>query len=292
MLLLTAFIWGTAFVAQSKGMDSVQAFTFNGLRCIVGSIVLMPVVFLNISRRKKNGEPNKAVIRATHKAAIPISLMFFFATNIQQEAFNFSTSGKIAFITSLYMFFVPLIGLFFGKRISKVTWICIVAAFVGLYFLCFPSGEGFDALNIGDVMALLCAIGFAGHMLLVERCSAKIDGVLLSSMQFAICGVASSIVMLLFEEPKWSAITEAGIPILYAGVLSCGLGYTFQILGQKYCEATIASLLMCLECVFAAIAGAVILRQYLNVREIAGCAIMFAAIVISQFAEARIGQKQ
>jgi len=206
------------------------------------------------------------------------------ASNFQQFAFNYSDSGKIAFITALYMFFVPLIGLFLKKRISLITWICILLGFLGLFFLSIdPSDLG--NINPGDVLSLICSVFFAVHILLIERFAPDVDGIKLSCMQFFVSGTISCILMFIFETPDIEAIGKAIVPLLYSGVMSCGLAYTFQIVGQKYTEATVASLLMCMESVFGVLSGALILHETLIPREIAGCVIMFCAIILSQLSD-------
>ena len=289
MLLLTALIWGSSFVAQSVGMESVRAFTFNGIRTLLGAAVLLPFILV---RDKITGrsmtveelEARKKSDRKMFKYGLILGIVFCVASNLQQVAFYTSTAGKIAFVTAIYMFFVPIIGLFIGKRVSLVTWICVFAGFVGLYFLCIdPANLG--GVSAGDLFALGCAFFYAIHILLVEKFAPDVDGIKLSCMQFVISGCISVVIMFLFENPQAVAIKSAVTAILYSGIMSCGVAYTFQIIGQKYTEATIASLLMCMESVFAVLAAAVILGDRLSGREIAGCVIMFAAIILSQVAE-------
>ena len=286
MLMLTALIWGSSFVAQSVGMESVGAFTFSGVRTMLGAIVLVPFILIRdklqgrsmtAEQIKERKVQNKKVLRY---GAI-LGVVFCAACNFQQFAFEYSTSGKIAFITALYMFFVPLFGLFLKKRVSWLTWICVVFGFVGLYFLCIGP-EGLGSVNRGDLRALVCSVFYAMHILLVEKFAPDVDGIKLSCVQFAVSGVITCILMFIFETPQMSAILSIIVPLLYSGIMSCGLAYTFQIVGQKYTEATVASLIMCLESVFAVLAGALILHEMLTGREIAGCVIMFAAIVVSE----------
>ena len=291
MLLATAFIWGTSFVSQSLGSNSVQAFTFMGCRTLIGSIFLMPFIFIqeryltsrmNESERKENRIKN----RKTIKHGIIIGIFLCIATNLQQFAFYEPgmTAGKIAFITAMYMFFVPILGLFIlNKRIPVLTWLCIALGFIGLYFLCFEKSS-VSFTGKGDFLALVCAVFFSFQILAIERWAPDCDGVKLSCVQFFTCGIISTVLMFIFEEPKIEQIRSAIFPILYSGILSCGFAYTMQVIGQKYCEATIASLLMCMESVFAAISGAIYIHETLSAREITGCAIMFFAIIVSQLA--------
>lgn len=289
LLLLTAFIWGVAFVAQSVGMDSVEGFTFNGIRTLIGGIVLLPFVLF---RNKKATRAMDEVQRKAHKAlnkktvlyGCIIGVVFCAAGNFQQFAFNYTTSGKIAFITAMYMFFVPVIGIFLKKKIPALTWLCVVLGFVGMFFLCINPND-MTGLNKGDLLAIICSIFFAVHILTIEKFAPGVDGVKLSCIQFFVAGGISCVLMFIFENPQIAAIKTAIIPILYAGVLSCGLAYTFQIIGQKYTEATVASIIMSMESVFGVLAGALILHEMLSGREIVGCVIMFAAIILSQLSE-------
>lgn len=291
MLLVTALIWGISFVSQSVGMEKVEGFTFNGIRTLMGAMVLLPFILVRDKINEKAMGPEqiaqrKRTTKKTIICGIGLGVVFFIASSLQQFAFNYSTSGKIAFITAMYMFFVPLIGLFLKKRVSAVTWGCVGLGFIGLYFLCIDS-SGLGAINKGDILAFACAIGFAVHILLIERFAPDVDGTKLSCVQFFVSGIISCVAMFIFETPKLAEIGSAMVPLLYSGVLSCGVAYTLQIIGQQYTEATVASLLMSMESVFAVLAAAVILHELLTGREILGCVIMFAAIIISQIAEMR-----
>lgn len=286
LLLLTALIWGVAFVAQSVGMDSVEGFTFNGIRILIGAFVLLPVVLVREKKTKSGmNEQQLKAYKVTNKKTLIygsiIGLIFCIAGNFQQFAFNYTTSGKIAFITAMYMFFVPIIGIFLKKRIPALTWICVVLGFIGMFFLCINPSD-MSGLNKGDLLAVIGSVFFAFHILAVERFAPNTDGIKLSCIQFFVSGCITCILMFIFEHPQISAIRSAIIPLLYAGVLSCGLAYTFQIIGQKYTEATVASILMSMESVFGVIAGALILHEMLSHRELIGCIIMFAAIILSQ----------
>ena len=288
ILLSTSVIWGSAFVAQSAGIEKIDAFTFNGIRTLIGAAVLFVfIVIRDIITGRHLSREEKALRRRGNRAALIygsiLGLALCAASNFQQFAFYETTSGKIAFITALYMFFVPLIGLVFKKRVPAVMWVCIVIGFIGLYFLCIKPGENF-AVNTGDVLAIICAFLFAIQILLVEKFAPLADGVKISCVEFAVAGVISCILMFIFEKPVAADIVSSWLPILYAGILSTGVAYTLQIVGQKYCEATVASLMMCMESVFAVITAAIILKEIPSPREAAGCVIMFAAIILSQFA--------
>lgn len=298
-LLLTAIIWGTSFVAQSLGSDSVPGFTFMGIRTTLGAFFLLPFILTRdkITARKMTEEQiaqRKAADKKTIKYGIIIGIFLCAATNFQQFAFYQpdAGAGKIAFITAMYMFFVPIFGLvFFKKKIPFITWICIAMGFIGLYFLCFQTAS-FGAINMGDILTFICAIFFTLQILSIERFAPECDGIKLSCVQFFTCGLISLVLMLIFEHPDAAQIKAGLLPILYSGIMSCGFAYTMQVVGQKYCEATIASLLMCMESVFATISAAIYLHETLSGREIAGCAIMFAAIIISQLSEKFTSKKE
>lgn len=262
-------------------MESIQAFTFAGIRTLLGAFVLVPVVLI-----KNRGFRLDSSTRKTLQKIIPLGVVFCIAGNFQQFAFYYSTSGKIAFITALYMFFVPLFGLFFKKKVSLPTWIAVFMGFIGLFLLCMNPDE-ITAINRGDILALFCAVFYAIHIMLIDHVceNPEIDGVMLSCGQFFVSGILSIILMFVFEQPQLDLIIKAAPALAYSGIMSCGVAYTFQILGQKHCEPVVASLLMCLESVFAVIAGALFLHEMLSVRELIGCIIMFAAIIISQLVQ-------
>ncbi len=293
ILLITAFIWGTSFVAQSLGMEKIQAFTFNGIRSLMGGLFLLPVILImEISKKNKQNtslskyKRKNIFTKKALKYGVILGLIFCVASNFQQFAFYYSTAGKIAFITALYMFFVPIIGLFIKKSVPLLTWLCVAFGFVGLYFLSVTPDQ-LSNINKGDILALICAFFYAIHILCVEKFSREVDGVLLSCLQFFVGGTISIILMFIFETPVIRNILNAGQPLLYSGIMSCGIAYTLQIVGQKYTEATIASLLMCSESLFAVASSAIILNEYLTRREIIGCAIMLVAIILSQISTAQ-----
>ena len=203
------------------------------------------------------------------------------AGNLQQFAFNWTSPGKIAFITAFYMLFVPVLGLFLKKKVALPTWLCIAAGCVGLYFLCI-CGKGLSGINFGDFLAFLCSIAFAVHILAVERLAADVDSVKVSCVQFFVSGTITCVLMFIFENPSIAALKTAVIPLMYSGFLSCGVAYTLQIVGQKYTESTVASLLMCTESVFGVVCSAIILKEKMTVWETVGCVIMFIAIIASQ----------
>ncbi|MBR2302609.1 MAG: DMT family transporter [Clostridia bacterium] len=294
LLLLTAFIWGVAFVAQSEGMEHIDAFTFSGIRMVFGVCVLLPFIVIRDKMQNKKLPCDKKIRLFDKKLLVCGSLLgvvFFFACNLQQFAFYYTGAGKIAFITALYMFFVPVFGLFFKKRVPWLTWVCVGFGFVGLWFLCIDPGN-LGGINVGDLLTMGCAIFFAVQILMIEKFAQQIDGVKLSCMQFIVAGTMSCICMFVFEQPSFVAIGNAIVPLLYAGIMSCGIAYTLQIVGQKFTESTIASLIMCMESVFAVLASAILLSEVMTTREVVGCVVMFVAIILSQLSEMKFANKK
>ena len=290
ILLVTAVIWGSSFVSQSVGAESIQPFTFMAIRTLMGATVLLPFILIRDKITAKNMSKEDLAVRhdqnkRTFLYGAILGIVLAFATNLQQFAFTFpgASAGKIAFITAMYMFFVPIFGLFIKKKTPLITWTCVVIGFFGLYLLCFKSGTSSSLfLGLGDILTLICAVFFTIQILFIEKFSKICDGIKLSCVQFYTAGFISLILMLIFDSPSLAGIQQAGKALLYSGIMSCGIAYTLQIVGQKYCEATIASIIMCMESVFAALSSAIILGERLTGREILGCGIMFAAIVISQ----------
>lgn len=280
LLLLTATIWGVAFVAQSVGMDYVGPFTFNCVRNLIGSAVLVPVIFLMRKKDAKKGEKaEKGAIKTLWLGGICCGAALFLATSAQQIGIMDTTAGKAGFITAFYIILVPVFSLFLGKKNSAKIWLCVVLALLGLYLLCI--NESFS-IGKGDLWVLLCAALFAVHILVIDYFAPKTDGVAMSCIQFLVCGVLSGLVMLFTETPRLADLLGAAVPILYAGVLSCGVAYTLQIIGQKGVDPTLASLVLSLESCISVLAGWLILRQSLNARELLGCAVLFAAILLAQ----------
>ena len=279
LLLLTATIWGVAFVAQSVGMDYVQPFTFNGIRSIIGGLVLIPCIFL-LNRLKSPSEPiQKSSSRPLLAGGILCGLCLFAASSFQQFGIKYTTVGKAGFITACYIVIVPILGLFQKKKCSSLIWVSVLLALVGLYFLCM---SGSISLGLGDLLVLIGAFLFSIHILVIDHYSPLADGVQLSCIQFFVCGVLSLICMFLFETPDLSMMLMAWLPILYAGVLSCGVAYTLQVVGQKNMNPTVASLILSMESCISVLAGWLILGQALSSRELLGCVLMFAAIILAQ----------
>ena len=279
VLLLTAIIWGCAFVAQSSGMDYVGPFTFQTSRSILGCLVLIPFILANDAIRKKNNTYEKQNPKTLILGGILCGTALTVASGLQQYGMQYSTAGKGAFITAMYIVLVPILGLFMKKKVNPIIWISVILGALGLYLLCIK--EDFS-LGEGDIYLILCAVAFSFHILIVDHFSAKVDGVKLSCLQFGVMFILSAIFMFTTEKPNMADIKAAWLPICYAGIMSCGVGYTLQIVGQKYTEPTVASLLMSLESVFAVIAGIILLKEAPSTKEWLGCASMFAAIIIAQ----------
>lgn len=283
LLLLAAIIWGSAFVAQSVGMEYVGPFTFTFARSIIGGMVLIPCIAL--LRQSRSIEMKRdAVLQSITKTewigGICCGIALFAASNFQQIGIAYTTVGKAGFITALYVVIVPILGLFLKKKVSFQVWISVVLSVIGLYLLCMT--EKSFTLAYGDLLVLFCAVLFSFHILIIDYFSPRGDAVVISCIQFWICGVLSGIVMLFMETPSVASILDAKWSILYAGVLSSGVAFTLQVVAQKNVNATVASLIMCLESVVAVLAGWVILGDKLTTREFTGCVFMFVAIVLAQ----------
>lgn len=288
-LLLAAVIWGTSFVAQDVGMEHVEAFTYNGIRMLMGAAVLLPLIlFMQLKKRKSDTrtvQQKKKDAAVQIKSGIICGLILFCASNLQQFAFNYipeGASGKIGFITALYMLLVPIFGLFLGQKQRLLVWLAVIMGCAGAYLLCVDSAM---TIGVGELLTLGCAVFFAIHILYIDSVTDKVDGVILSATQFFVVGVLSVVCMFIFETPRIANINTAIIPILYSGVMSSGVAYTLQIIGQKHTNPAVASLLMCLESVFAVLAGWMILGDSLEVREYIGCAVMFVAIILTNLPE-------
>ena len=281
ILLLTATIWGVAFVAQSVGMEYIGPFTFNAIRCVLGGLVLIPVILV-LKKKKETGAENqeKEDKKTLWTGGIACGVILCIASNLQQFGIMEASVGKSGFFTALYIVMIPVIGIFIGKRPGIKLWFCVALAVVGMYLLCMKDGS--FTIERADIMLLLCALAFSFHILVVDYFSPKVGGVKMSCIQFFVCGVLSAVGMLFTETPDISNIQAAWLPLLYAGLLSCGVGYTLQIVGQKGINPVIASLIMSLESVISALAGWVILGQVVSPKEILGCVLMFVAIIITQ----------
>lgn len=286
LLLLTALIWGVAFVAQSVGMDYVGPFTFTASRSLIGAVVLLPVIWFRTRKETAVGTEQKRPEVYKHKKRILLvggivcGVFLCIATNLQQIGLQYSTVGKSGFVTAMYIVLVPILGIFLHKGIDIRKVISVVLAVCGLYLLCMTGGN--FSIGKGDIFTILCALAFSLQILSVDHFAPKVDCVKLASLQFLVCGICSCVPMLLFEHPHFAQLAAAWMPILYAGILSNGVAYTLQIVAQKGLNPTVASLIMSLESVISVLAGWLILHQTLTKRELVGCVFMFAAIIIVQ----------
>jgi drug/metabolite transporter (DMT)-like permease len=281
MLAFASFIWGTSFVAQSVGMDYVGPFTFNAARFFVGAATLLPAILAREAwnRRRQPAIGVSAGGGPLLKAGLSCGAVLFVGAQFQQTGIVYTTVGKAGFITTLYIIMVPLLGLPLGRKVSARLWICAITAIVGMYLLCVSETE---ALNRGDIYVLLCAFCYSGHILMIDHFSPLVDGLKFSFLQFLTSGALSLIFAFILEKPDISAISEAWAPILFTGAMSCGVGYTLQILGQKNVNPVLASLVMSLESVFAALMGWLLLKEVLSPRETGGCVLIFAAVILAQ----------
>jgi drug/metabolite transporter (DMT)-like permease len=308
LLVLTALIWGIAFVAQSEGGDAVGPYTFNCVRSIIGGLVLLPVIYMvdKINKplkkmysehREKTGEEavksdvsDRQQKKNLITGGVMCGVVLFFSSTFQQIGLYMGTpAGKAGFITACYILIVPILGLFFKKKCGLNIWMGVFIALIGLYLLCM---NGTLKMQNSDILVLICALLFSIHILVVDHFSPLVDGVKMSCIQFFVCGTLGCIPMFFVEMhhslsgiKNWLSMFtswDAWIPILYAGVMSCGVAYTLQIIGQKGLNPTVASLLMSLESVFSVIAGWVILNQTMGIRELLGCGLLFSAIILAQ----------
>lgn len=281
IILLTAIIWGTSFVSQKVGVESISVGEFNGIRSILGAAFLMPFIWL--FDRKKS--PDKLAEEQKNKkyllkGGIICGILLCFATALQTWGLCYTTGGKSGFITAMYMIFVPFAGaLIFKKKFPKTVYVAATVAFLGLYLLCAESiKEGF---NKGDGLTLLCAVLFSFHILAIDEFSPKVDGLKLSCLQFWISGILNLVYVFITKKPDINLILGCAVPLLYSGIMSCGVAYTLQIVGQKYTDAASASILMSLESVFALLSGMIILSETISPLELLGCVLMFGAIILN-----------
>lgn len=297
LLLLTAAIWGVAFAAQSVGMDYVGPFTFNCVRSLIGGLVLIPCIWFlgrlegKIERKKTIHGERKKEQKELLIGGILCGLLLCLASNFQQQGIMYTSVGKAGFITACYIIIVPLLGIFLHKRCGLNVWLGVFFALMGLYFLCIKGNvDTIEADRLvswlpvgkGEVLLMICALLFSLHILVIDYFTMRVDGVKMSCIQFFVCGILSGVGMFLAEEPRVADILTAWQPILYAGVMSCGVAYTLQIVGQKGINPTVASLILSLESVISVLAGMLLLSQRLSQWEILGCVLMFVAIILAQ----------
>lgn len=276
-LMIGTVIWGSAFIAQSVGMDHIGPMTFQAARCLLGALFLVPVVFL-FDKDKRQFFQNWKNPKLW-KAGIVCGAALFVAAGLQQVGLVYTTAGKAGFITAMYIVLVPILGVFLGKRPSPACLLSVGLAVVGLYLL---SCMGSTGINIGDICMLGGALGFAVQITLIDRMAGGLDGLRLNCIQALVCGLISAVFMFLTEEPHIQNILVCWLPIAYAGILSMGVAYSLQIVGQRHLEPTQASLIMSLESVFAALCGWLLLNETMTTWEMTGCALVFAAVILSQ----------
>lgn len=276
LLILTAGIWGFAFVAQRVGMQYVSAFTFNGVRFALGSISLIPLILYFKNKETEEGTTLKS---ALIPGMITGSILFL-AASLQQIGLIYTTVGKAAFITGLYIVLVPLFGIFLRQRVNISTWLGVLLAVAGLYLL--SVNEDFSIAG-GDFLEIVGAFFWASHILAIDYFTKKVDALKLSFVQFAVCSVLSMTVALIFEDISVFGLKQALVPILYGGLLSVGVAYTLQVVAQKHAKPSHAAVIMSMESVFAALGGALLLGENLGGRGYLGCGLMFAGMLLAQF---------
>ena len=282
LLLLGSMIWGAAFVAQRVGMDHVGPFTFNGIRMLLAWLVMIPVTVLMEHKNKNTPGYTAPDPKDQRLSGVICGALLFIATSLQQMGLVSTTAGKAGFITALYVVLVPVAAWFlFRKNPGKVIWLGVLIAVGALWLLCMPADGGF-VLQSGDLLVLGCAVCFTFQILCVDHYAARVSGVKLARDEFLVTGGLSMLIAVATEPISWEGVREALIPILYAGIMSGAVGYTLQVLGQRDTDPTVASLLMCLEAVFAVLTGALILGEKMTVRETVGCVMMFTAVILAQ----------
>lgn len=287
LLLLTAFIWGAAFVAQKIGIVDIGVFTFSASRFMISGIALLPVIMLRKKHKQLadiTPEKKKSARKTLIAGGVICGILLAMATNVQQMGIADTTAGKAGFITTLYIVFVPILRVFNKKKVSGGVWISVAAAVAGLYLLSVK--EGFS-INQGDALVLLCALFFTFHILVIDKYSPQTDGVKMSCIQFFTAALFSAILMLVFERPSLSAVLACWAPILYLGVVSGAIGYTLQIIGQRDTDPAAASLILSLESVFAAITGVLFINESFTAKELIGCVFVFGATILSQVSTQR-----
>ena len=282
LLVLGSVIWGAAFVAQRVGMDHMGPYTFNGIRMLLAWIVMIPVTLVFEHKAKKDPDHTGPDPKEQRLAGVLCGGLLFIASSLQQMGLVSTSAGKAGFITALYVVLVPVAAwLMFRKNPGKIIWLGVAIAVFALWLLCMPAGGGFR-LQGGDLLVLGCAVCFTFQILCVDHYASRVSGVRLARDEFLVTGGLSMVIALATETITGDGVREALIPILYAGVMSGAVGYTLQVLGQRDTDPTVASILMCLESVFAVLTGVVILGEKMTARETVGCILMFSAVILAQ----------
>lgn len=281
LLLTTAFIWGAGFAGQRAGMEFIEPVTFNCVRSFLGAFSLLLLIIIFKIKKGPNEKMNKwEERRYMLKAGILCGLALFFASNIQQMGMVYTSASKAGFISSLYIIIVPMISIFLGRKFPPTLWLGIILGAFGLYFLC--AVDGFSNIGYGDILIMISAVLYSIHILVIDHYAPKIDSVKLSCVQFFVVGLISLIPMFIFENPTIEGIIACKWALLFTGVVSCGIAYTLQIIAQKNTNPALASLILSFESVFAVLTGYLILHEVLTMKEILGCILMFAAVLIAQ----------
>jgi len=278
LMLLAAAIWGFAFVAQREGMETMGPFLFNTARFIIGTVFLLPIVWY-LSKKKKISTGKETSTKKLWIAGTVAGLFLFTASSFQQVGIQYTTAGKAGFITGLYIFFVPLIGIFFGQRTGSGTWLGAFIAVIGLYLL--SINEDFSIAR-GDLLQLICAVFFAAHVLVIGYVAKRMDPLKLSLIQYLVSGVLSFFIAIAIEVITWQMIVDTAIPLLYAGIMSIGVGYTLQVVAQQHAKSSHAAIILGLEGAFAVLGGWLILDENLSTRGLIGCGLMLSGMFLSQ----------
>lgn len=279
-LLTATIIWGSTFIAQSVGMDLIEPFTFQAVRCGLAVPFLLLVIFiLDRGKSAKGASTQSWKNPALWKAGLICGFALFVASGLQQIGLVYTTAGKAGFITAMYIVLVPVLGLLLGKRPSPALWISVILAIVGMYLL---SCVGANQINSGDLCLMIGALFYAIQILLIDHFAGDLDGVKLNCIQSLVCAALSAGAMVILETPDWELICQCWLPLCYAGILSMGVAYSLQILGQQRMDPTPASLIMSLESVFAALCGWLILHESMRPWELVGCTLVFVAVILAQ----------
>ena len=278
LMLLAAAIWGFAFVAQREGMETMGPFLFNTARFFIGTVFLFPVVWY-LSKKNKAQENKETSTKKLLFAGFIAGLFLFIASSFQQVGIQYTTAGKAGFITGLYIFFVPLIGIFLGQRTGSGTWLGAFIAVIGLYLL--SINDDFSIAK-GDLLQLICAVFFAAHVLVIGYVAKRMDPLKLSLIQYFVCTILSFFIAVAIEVINWQMIVDTAIPLLYAGIMSIGVGYTLQVVAQQHAKSSHAAIILGLEGAFAVFGGWLILDENLSTRGLIGCALMLSGMFLSQ----------
>lgn len=295
--LITTCVWGFAFVPQKLAMDAgIGPITMNGLRCLLGALCLVPVIMVFDKTKGKKlslfGDDNPATKKTLLLGGLICGVCLTLASTFQQIGVKYTTVGKSGFLSALYVVIVPLLTVFFGKKINWNGWVGVVVALLGMFFLFFDLGDLSNlSINSGDVYIIICSFFFSFHILSVDRFSPKVAALRLSCMQFLVCGIIATTVGAIFEHETWVHIPEVVWYIVILGVGSCGIGYTLQTIGQRYVPAHIAPLLMGLECIFSLIAGWLCLGEVMTLQQYGGCLLILVAVILAQMDFSKFGRK-